>query len=478
TLRNTVVANSVSGGDCSGTVNITTNNLIEDGSCSATLSGDPLLLPLDNYGGPTLTMSPAPGSPLLEAGDNATCEATDQRGVARPVGNTCDIGAVETGAELKLKKTASVPLTPADVVTFTLTLSNTGILTETAAALSDALPDGFDFAAWVQQPAGALHADNTVTWSGELAPGASVTIVFQVSISGSYGQQVANTGLFTGTFNYGSASANVSVPACENGYTVTNEDDSGVGSLRYGIGVLCPGKTINFAGDASIFLDSVLSINNELTIDGSGHDVIISGDSGNDGSRNVQVFNIGSSGVVTLSHLSVISGTATNGGGIGNSGILVVQDSLLQDNQAAFGGAIYSLAATLTILDSVLQENTVSREGGAVFAKESTLTVQRTLIQSNQAKEFGGGIETQSTQSTVTDSIFTDNHAIDYSSGGFENWLGSAIISSSTFYGNSAKNYGGAIANFGNNGASLTVNNSTFVDNQSTSGGAISSNQT
>ena len=31
----------------------------------------------------------------LDAGDNAACPATDQRGVARPQGARCDIGAYE-----------------------------------------------------------------------------------------------------------------------------------------------------------------------------------------------------------------------------------------------------------------------------------------------------------------------------------------------------------------------------------------------
>ena len=53
----------------------------------------------------------------------------------------------------------------------------------------------------------------------------------------------------------------------------------------------------------------------------------MSGDSGNNGSRNVQVFNIGSSGSVTLTHLNVVSGTASAGGGVYNAGMLTVIDS-------------------------------------------------------------------------------------------------------------------------------------------------------
>jgi hypothetical protein len=63
---------------------------------------DPLLGPLQNNGGPTLTHALHPGSPAIDSGSPATpgtgggaCEATDQRNVSRPQGPVCDIGAYE-----------------------------------------------------------------------------------------------------------------------------------------------------------------------------------------------------------------------------------------------------------------------------------------------------------------------------------------------------------------------------------------------
>jgi hypothetical protein len=58
---------------------------------SATLA----LGPLQNNGGPTDTQLAAPGSLAINAGDDAECPATDQRGVPRPQGPHCDIGPVE-----------------------------------------------------------------------------------------------------------------------------------------------------------------------------------------------------------------------------------------------------------------------------------------------------------------------------------------------------------------------------------------------
>jgi hypothetical protein len=57
---------------------------------------DPRLRALGAYGGPILTEPPHPKSPVANAGPADTCpEAVDARGVPRPQGGTCDIGAVE-----------------------------------------------------------------------------------------------------------------------------------------------------------------------------------------------------------------------------------------------------------------------------------------------------------------------------------------------------------------------------------------------
>jgi predicted outer membrane repeat protein len=64
------------------------------------LDSDPLLGPLQNNGGATPTFLPGIGSPAIDNGADIVCtagpaHARDQRGVARPQGAHCDIGAVE-----------------------------------------------------------------------------------------------------------------------------------------------------------------------------------------------------------------------------------------------------------------------------------------------------------------------------------------------------------------------------------------------
>ena len=88
-LTNTIVANSLTsgnaGGDLVGSPAISTSNWI------GTLD----LENLQNNGGPTWTMALPEGSPAIDSGSNVGCPATDQRGLQRPVGTACDIGAYE-----------------------------------------------------------------------------------------------------------------------------------------------------------------------------------------------------------------------------------------------------------------------------------------------------------------------------------------------------------------------------------------------
>ncbi len=75
-------------------------NLSSDDSCELDGPGDlpstaPKLGPLDDNTGINMTHALLPGSPAIDAGDASYCPPTDQRGVTRPIGAECDIGAYE-----------------------------------------------------------------------------------------------------------------------------------------------------------------------------------------------------------------------------------------------------------------------------------------------------------------------------------------------------------------------------------------------
>jgi predicted outer membrane repeat protein len=75
------------------------NSVIQGGcalpSCTNIITADPLLQALASNGGFTRTMALGAGSPAIDAGTNTGCPGADQRGITRPQGQTCDIGAYE-----------------------------------------------------------------------------------------------------------------------------------------------------------------------------------------------------------------------------------------------------------------------------------------------------------------------------------------------------------------------------------------------
>jgi CSLREA domain-containing protein len=103
-LLNSIVANSSSGGNCSGTITDGGGNLQHPGTtCGGTItSADPLLDPagLQDNGGSTETIALQPGSPAIDTAVLANCPATDQRGISRPQGPGCEIGAFEVEVPL------------------------------------------------------------------------------------------------------------------------------------------------------------------------------------------------------------------------------------------------------------------------------------------------------------------------------------------------------------------------------------------
>ncbi len=157
-VQNSILANA---SNCSSGATSLGNNLADDTSCNLTQSTDqestdPKLGPLADNGGPTLTHALLSGSPAIDAGNNAACPATDQRGYSRPYdGNndgtaTCDIGAFEFRHQLAI---ADTTVTEGDsgtvsaVFTVTLSPTRTQAVTVTYATADGTATAGQDYTA-------------------------------------------------------------------------------------------------------------------------------------------------------------------------------------------------------------------------------------------------------------------------------------------------------------------------------------------
>ena len=127
-------------------------NFSDDDSCNFTEStdnvadgNDPMLGALANNSGPTQTMLPQPGSPLIDAIQPVSeCQVdVDQRGVSRPQIKGCDTGAVEVlGASLRVDKVVTGTLgnpVPANGYSFSVSCTDG---TSATLAVADATNGG------------------------------------------------------------------------------------------------------------------------------------------------------------------------------------------------------------------------------------------------------------------------------------------------------------------------------------------------
>lgn len=184
-----------------------------------------------------------------------------------------------------------------------------------------------------------------------------------------------------------------------------------------------------------------------LTVDGGNADITVSGDNA------VRVFQVNALAELALRDLTVADADAGSdfGGGIRNTGSLMVVRSIFSGNSAGFGGGIFiDPGGTIKVTSSTFHGNS-ARDGIVVSG-------------------FGGGIDNRGTLE-VSGSTFSRNSA-DRNGGGLRNG-NMAEVTNSTFFGNSAANSGGGTAN---NGAMLEVTNSTFSENSAEiAGGGVES---
>ena len=347
------VSNSIFSGDTAtggggifnngGTLTVSASVLASTDTCSG--SGCPIngsngnvvgvssvnLLPLGNFGGPTQTMLPLPGSPAICAGSDALVPVgvtTDQRGF--PLIASCvDAGAVQSNYQTVT--TANDVTDPSPDCT-----SGTG----STCSLRDAMN--------IVNSAG--HADIV------LAPG----------LDGRTIKLSSTLPVITGQMSLVGPGAN--------NLTVSGANSTGVGtiftvtSVAYLYGLTVANGNAGGGTGGGIFNVGTLTVSNSTI-------------SGNSAAEGGGIFNVGT---LTVSNSTISGNSATEGGGIYHSGgaLTVANSTISGDNATLFGGGIFS-GGTLTVANSTISGNSVSVTGGGGILNEGTLTVSNSIVAGN-----------------------------------------------------------------------------------------------
>lgn len=230
------------------------------------------------------------------------------------------------------------------------------------------------------------------------------------------------------------------------------------------------GGTITFncgPGLQTIAVDAmVIPTGRHVTLEGDDHIALSGGDA-------IRPFVVQSGGELTLNHIIISHGKAAgNGGAILNQGTVTLNDSSVQESQAAgetaAGGAIFNDGGLLFANRTTILNNRAYAAAGIDNVK-GTAVLKAIRIEDNIAQLYGG-IASDGVLS-LFDSMIRNNIAAEVSGygGGISQVKGSMTIQGSTIISNSAPLYfGGGLAVFD---GQLTMEESQILSNTSGLGG-------
>ena len=234
---------------------------------------------------------------------------------------------------------------------------------------------------------------------------------------------------------------------------VTNNNNSGAGSLRQAIYDVGSGEEITFDADYTITLSSQLNISKNVTITGrgAGHTVVQA--NADPDVATYRVLYISSGSTVTISGMTIRHGKSSSAGGIYNTGNLTINDCAITDNVTTSGG------------------------GGAMYSGGGdTLTINNSTISGNSSASLpaftAGGIYTLST-TTLTNCTISNNTSVSthfWSAGGLGKHNATATITNCTIANNSADAGAGGYASIGVPTANDNFKNVIIANNTSSSG--------
>jgi CSLREA domain-containing protein len=348
-FSNSILANSSSGSNCyndasTGIIGLNTSNLIESNaaapnSCgTSSLSSDPKLGSLADNGGPTQTMALLPGSPALDAGDDAACAIADQRSVGRPQGSHCDIGAYEfvrSGTvTLNVTKTAD---------------TNDGIC-DTDCSLREAIANSYN--------------GDTIKFgvSGTIVFGSALPPINKTLVIDGSGQTIALDGAKKyRIFNVGEiGDLTVKNLAFQNGKPMTpceydTEAISSCGGAIYADGTLTVVDS-TFSGNSASLGGAIAVMLGTANIEGSTFENNSSAGSGG------AVFNL--VGSVNVENSTFYGNSAGDwGGGVLNDiGALTLTNNTFANNSASLGAGIYNSAGGLAFTNNILANSTTGSD--------------------------------------------------------------------------------------------------------------------
>lgn len=223
---------------------------------------------------------------------------------------------------------------------------------------------------------------------------------------------------------------------------------------------------------AGTFVENVV-INHDVTIQGAGITSTIV-----DGNDNGTVIEIQEGLAVTLTNLTIRNGRplttpVSEGGGIQVlTGTLTLVDTLVTNNTAHIAGAgVYGYASIIAVQHSQVVSNSAGYYGGGIAGFFGSVTTIENSTISNNSAMFGGGFS--GGDINVIASTVTGNQA-DYG-GGFYTVGGYITVTGSYVSSNIATETGGGIAAWGfpEDSASVIVTNSSFTNNDASYGGGI-----
>lgn len=273
--------------------------------------------------------------------------------------------------------------------------------------------------------------------------------------------------------------------------TVTNINDSGVGSLRQAIAEAQSGDRIRFASklaNKKITLNSgQLTIDKNLIIDGSdAPGITISGN------KSDRVFYIGKGIAATLKDLAIVDGKSNDGGGIKveqEGSELTLINARIDNNVGKItGGLFVGWKSTANVINSSFNNNdgtaaepTSKNAGfsaGAISTWGSaTLSIEGTTFDNNKGYN-GGAIYSIFSTLSIEDSDFINNVSTSRAGGGaiFNDGIGrikgeptadeKIYIHGSRFEGNKAEKAGGALAFWGYGKDSVIIEDSIIINNE------------